>query len=29
MPSKISKPPVKISEALQPLLDRFDTEGQF
>jgi len=29
MPSKISKPPVKLSEALQPLLDRFDTDGQF
>lgn len=29
MPSKISKPPVKITEALQPLLDRLDTEGQF
>ena len=29
MPSKISKPPVKIGEALQTLLDRFDTEGQF
>src|SRR6516225_11321080 len=29
MPAKISKPPVKISEALQPLLDRFDTGGQF
>jgi predicted nucleic acid-binding Zn ribbon protein len=29
MPSKISKRPVKITEALQPLLDRLDTEGQF
>jgi len=29
MPSKISKPPTKITEALQPLLDRIDTEGQF
>jgi predicted nucleic acid-binding Zn ribbon protein len=29
MPSKISKPPAKIAEALQPLLDRIDTEGQF
>lgn len=29
MASKISKPPVKITEALQPLLDRIDTEGQF
>jgi predicted nucleic acid-binding Zn ribbon protein len=29
MPSKISKPPMKITEALQPLLDRLDTEGQF
>jgi predicted nucleic acid-binding Zn ribbon protein len=29
MPSKIPKRPVKITEALQPFLDRFDTEGQF
>jgi len=29
MASKISKPLVKITEALQPLLDRFDTDGQF
>jgi len=29
MPPKRSKPPVKITEALQPLLDRLDTEGQF
>ncbi len=29
MAPKVSKPPMKISEALQPLLDRLDTEGQF